>query len=452
MGRNLLNFQIALESVLVNKLRGILTALGIVFGVAAVITMLAIGSGAKKFILDQMKLIGTNNIVFEHKSAEDMEGSSEETTTAGSTSENKSQLDTWTPGMSINDLNAIISTAPTVDLLSPEIINETKAIYNGKILDVRCVGVSNAFFELNALSTARGMLFAPEHFNQRKAVCVIGKNIETKLFSGQNPLGKSIKCGTSYFTVIGILDRRIATRETLNALGVRDYNSDIFIPLEVSLIRFGDRSRIRKDDVGRNSDEQEGEMHQIDRLVVRVSDSKYLQATADVISRMLKTADVISRMLKRRHMGKVDFSVEIPELLLQQEQKTQDIFNLVLAVIAGISLLVGGIGIMNIMLASVYERIKEIGLRRSMGATSKDIVKQFLFEAMLVSIIGGILGILLGVGAAKGISQAADIPTTISWWSIILSFGVAASIGLIFGIFPARKAAQLDPINALRTE
>lgn len=442
MGRNLFNFQIALDSVIVNKLRGVLTALGIVFGVAAVITMLAIGSGAKKFLLDQMKLIGTNNIVFEHRSADDMEGSSDETTSAESTAENNSQLETWAPGMSVNDIEAIRRSTPSVDLLSPEIIIETRAIYNGKILDVRCVGVSNAFFELNGLSTTKGMLFAQEHFNQRKAVCVIGKNIESKLFSGQKAIGKSIKCGTSYFTVIGILDRRIATRETLNALGVRDYNSDIFIPLEVSLVRFGDRSRIRKDDVGRNSDEKEGEMHQIDRLVVRVSDSKYLQATADVIS----------RMLKRRHMGQVDFSVEIPELLLQQEQKTQDIFNLVLAVIAGISLLVGGIGIMNIMLASVYERIKEIGLRRSMGATSKDIVKQFLFEAMLVSIIGGILGILLGVGAAKGISQAADIPTTISWWSILLSFGVAASIGLIFGIFPARKAAKLDPINALRSD
>jgi putative ABC transport system permease protein len=144
--------------------------------------------------------------------------------------------------------------------------------------------------------------------------------------------------------------------------------------------------------------------------------------------------------------------MEIPELLLQQEQKTQDVFNLVLAVIAGISLLVGGIGIMNIMLASVYERIKEIGLRRALGATQKDVVLQFLFEAVLVSTIGGILGVFLGIAAAKAISTTAEIPTIISWWSIVLSFGVAAAIGLIFGIFPARKAARLDPIEALRNE
>jgi putative ABC transport system permease protein len=273
---------------------------------------------------------------------------------------------------------------------------------------------------------------------------VIGKLIETKLFSGIDPIGKSIKCGNNYFTIVGVLERRIATRETLTSLGLRDLNSDIFIPMEVSLMRFGDRSRIQKEHLGRQGrrNTEEVEVHQIDRLVVRVHDSKYLQPTADVIA----------RMLKRRHLGLVDFSMEIPELLLQQEQKTQDIFNLVLAVIAGISLLVGGIGIMNIMLASVYERIKEIGLRRAIGATRQDVVLQFLFEAVLVSIIGGILGVFLGVGAARAISTAAEIPTMISWWSILLSFGVAASIGLIFGIIPAQKAAKLDPIEALRNE
>lgn len=242
-----------------------------------------------------------------------------------------------------------------------------------------------------------------------------------------------------------MLEKRIATKETLSSLGLRDYNSDVFIPLDVSLIRFGDRSQIRSEHLGRRGSRnipEDLKVHQIDKIVVRVTDSKYLQPTADVVA----------RMLKRRHMDQVDFSMEIPELLLQQEQKTQDIFNLVLAVIAGISLLVGGIGIMNIMLASVYERIKEIGLRRAIGATHKDIVLQFLFEAILVSITGGLLGVLLGVLAARVIAGIADIPTIISWWSIVLSFGVAASIGLIFGIIPARKAARLDPIEALRTD
>ncbi len=443
MNRNVFNFRIAFESVLVNKLRGFLTALGIVFGVAAVIAMLAIGSGAKKFILDQMKLIGTNNIVFEQKSPEDSSTSTEGDTEAEMTAGNDNDLQTWAPGISINDVEAIESTIKSIELLSPEVTNQTKAIYSGKIIDVRVTGVRNSFFEINNLNTSKGKLFTEEHFRQRKSVCVIGKDLETRLFGGSSGLGKSIKCGNNYFKVIGILERRIASRDALNALGLSDYNTQIFVPLEVALMRFGDRSRITSSDVGRNSDDDnESPMNQIDRLVVRVEDSEYLQATADVIG----------RMLRRRHFDQVDFNVEIPELLLQQEQKTQDIFNLVLAVIAGISLLVGGIGIMNIMLASVYERIKEIGLRRSLGATSQDIIKQFLFEAMLVSIIGGLLGIMLGVGAARIISSAADIPTLISWWSIVLSFGVAASIGLIFGIVPARKAANLDPIHALRSD
>jgi putative ABC transport system permease protein len=444
MKRILFLIKVSVESVLINKLRGMLTALGVIFGVAAVIAMLAIGSGAKKFLLDQMRLIGTNNIVFTHVSPGKDKGSANEEETSVATANNETKLVTWAPGMSKSDLE-IIRNIPSVELLSPEIIRQTKVIFNGKILDLRCVGVTNNFFALNQLSTSKGNFFSEEQLHDNKPVCVIGKNVEIKLFNGKDPIGRSIKCGNNYFTVVGVLERRLATKESLTSLGLRDLNSDIFIPIEVSLIRFGDRSQIRKEDLGmrgRENSDKEVEVQQIDRLVVRINESKYLQSTADVIT----------RMLKRRHGGQVDFEMEIPELLLKQEQKTQDIFNMVLAVIAGISLLVGGIGIMNIMLASVYERIKEIGLRRAIGATQKDIVIQFLFEAIFVSIIGGVLGILLGVVSAKAIATTAKIPTIISWWSILLSFGVAASIGLIFGLFPARKAAQLDPIEALRTE
>ena len=176
--------------------------------------------------------------------------------------------------------------------------------------------------------------------------------------------------------------------------------------------------------------------------MVRVDNSKQLQ----------DSADLIGRILKRRHRDIIDFEIQVPELLLEQEQKTQDTFNFVLAVIAGISLLVGGIGIMNIMLASVLERIKEIGVRRSLGANQQDIIFQFLFEAVFISLIGGLIGVIVGVLAAKTISAYAEIPTIVSFWSILLSFGVAASVGLVFGIFPARKAAMQDPIKALRTD
>lgn len=441
--RLLFLFNMAIQSVMVNKLRGILTALGVVFGVAAVIAMLAIGSGAKMFILDQMKLIGTNNIVINHKASDDESAETEASSETKATNANQEKdLKPWAPGMTREDIE-VIRSIPSVDLVSPEIIRRTKAIYNGKILDLRCVGVTNSFFDINQLEISKGVLFTESHLQSALPVCVIGKQVEAKLFGGKDPIGQALKCGNSYFTVIGVLEKRSATKETLASLGLRDLNSDVFIPLDVSLIRFGDRSVISREHLDEWGDDQgKKEIQQIDRVVVRVKDSKYLQATAEVVS----------RMLQRRHDGNIDFEMEIPELLLQQEQKTQDIFNLVLAVIAGISLLVGGIGIMNIMLASVYERIREIGLRRALGATERDIVLQFLFEAVLVSTIGGLLGVFLGIAAARAISTTADIPTIISWWSILLSFGVAASIGLGFGIFPAQKAAKLDPIEALRTD
>ncbi|MBV6652794.1 MAG: FtsX-like permease family protein, partial [Mameliella sp.] len=212
--------------------------------------------------------------------------------------------------------------------------------------------------------------------------------------------------------------------------------------VSTALLRFRNRALITRDDLGDEEDNAPENYHQLDRLVVRIDDSKKLRASADVIA----------RILKRRHLDVPDVEIEVPELLLEQEQQTQDTFNLVLAVIAGISLLVGGIGIMNIMLASVLERIKEIGVRRSLGATQLDIILQFLFEAVFISLIGGLIGVLLGVAAAKTIASYADIPTIVSAWSILLSFGVAASIGLVFGLFPARKAARQDPIKALRSD
>jgi putative ABC transport system permease protein len=180
----------------------------------------------------------------------------------------------------------------------------------------------------------------------------------------------------------------------------------------------------------------------LDRVVIRMKESSTLQSAADLIA----------RILKRRHNDVVDYEIQVPELILQQEQKTQETFNIVLAVIAGISLLVGGIGIMNIMLASVLERIKEIGVRRSLGANRMDIIYQFLFEAIFISLAGGLVGIILGVIAAHVVAAQADIPTVVSTWSIVLSFGVAAFVGLVFGIFPARKAAYEDPIKALRSD
>jgi putative ABC transport system permease protein len=225
---------------------------------------------------------------------------------------------------------------------------------------------------------------------------------------------------------------------------------DVYLPVQTVLMRYKNRALVTKSILQReqrnNNDEESAQApknyHQLDRLVVQVRESDQLSPTADVLS----------RMLKRRHYDLVDYEITIPELLLKQQQRTKSIFNIVLGAIAGISLLVGGIGIMNIMLASVMERIKEIGLRLSIGAKKQDIVLQFLLEAMLISISGGLIGVFLGVALANIVSRIAEIPTIISVFSVIISFAVAATVGLVFGIAPARKAASQNPITSLRYE
>jgi putative ABC transport system permease protein len=232
---------------------------------------------------------------------------------------------------------------------------------------------------------------------------------------------------------------------------------DVYAPLQTVLVRYKNRDMITQTSIQKATRQQnmnqamgntEGQSraavnyHQLDRLVIQVANTELLTSSADVLS----------RLLKRKHYDVVDYEIEIPELLLKQQQRTNDIFNYVLGAIAGISLLVGGIGIMNIMLASVLERIKEIGLRLSIGAKKSDIIQQFLFEAIMISVSGGIIGVILGVTMALLVSSIADIPTIITFTSIVLSFGVAATVGLVFGIAPARRAANQDPITSLRYE
>jgi len=306
--------------------------------------------------------------------------------------------------------------------------------------------VTNAFFELNNLKLSSGTFFSEPHIEHGKPVCIIGKSIQSKFFSENSPLGKKIKCGNAWLTVIGVLERRNDSKEDLESLGIRNYNSDVYIPISTALLRFKNRALVNRSDIKRGDwDTGSGKpqnYHQLDKAIFRVSDA----------STILASRDLVGKILKRRHRDVVDYEIRVPEKELEAQQESQETWNNVLAFIAGISLLVGGIGIMNIMLASVLERIKEIGVRRSLGAKRNDIVLQFLFEAIFISLIGGIIGVLLGVGAAKFIEANYDIPTIIPIWAVVLSFVVAVSVGLVFGIFPAQKAAQMDPIKALRTD
>ena len=437
MQKLLLNISLAVEGVMANKLRAILTALGILFGVAAVITMLAIGTGAKLIILEQMKLIGSNTIVI--KSLQEVEEDDSEVEQGDSDSDKRP----YTPGLTLGDVWNIKETVPHVEAISPEIVINTSMIHSGIMIRSNCIGVTNELFEMNGMRLESGNYFHELHMEDGRPVCIIGKKIQTRLFKGADPIGKKIKCGQNWLKVIGVLEDRTASKEQLEELGIRDVNADVYVPITTALLRFENRARITSRDVGsRRENAPVVNYHQIDQMYVQVDETRHLQSVADVIA----------KTLKRRHKEVIDFEVDVPEKAIEAQQKTQETFNSVLAFIAGISLLVGGIGIMNIMLASVLERIKEIGIRRSLGATKKDIILQFLFEAIIISLLGGVLGVILGVVASKLISTAYDIPAEVTAWSMVLSFVVATSIGLIFGIVPAQNAAKHDPIKALRTD
>ncbi|MEP2774232.1 MAG: ABC transporter permease [Fulvivirga sp.] len=451
--RLLANLYIAIEAVVANRVRSILTALGIIFGVAAVIAMLAIGNGAQQEILEQIKLVGVNNIVIEPV----VEQTEEKVEDAFEGGEKKQS---FSPGLTMRDVEAIKKVVPGVATVSPEIVIDTYLIKRGIRRSAKLVGVEPSYFNISNFELAEGDMFNEEHLIKGAPVCIIGKAIKSKFFPTEDPIGKTIKCGNNWLTVIGVLKERLISESSISNLGIRDYNMDVYTPLQTVLIRYENRDLVTQSMIqganrgssgrviiigGGSSEEGESKVvnyHQLDRLVIQVGETEMLNPTADVLS----------RLLARRHFDVVDFEIEIPELLLKQQQRTNDIFNYVLGAIAGISLLVGGIGIMNIMLASVLERIKEIGLRLSLGAKKTDIINQFLFEAVMISVTGGIIGILLGVSLAYIVAEVAEIPTIVSFSSIILSFGVAATVGLIFGIAPARKAAKQDPISSLRYE
>lgn len=452
--RLLSNLYIAVEAVLANRLRSILTGLGIIFGVAAVIAMLAIGNGAQQEIIEQIKLVGVNNIIIKPIVEQTEENLAEE--------EDSKDQKKFSTGLSLEDKNSISSIVPGISSISPEIILDTYIIKNGIRRSAKLVGVEPSYFDIFNFELSEGKMFTEAQLTSGDAVCIIGKSIKTRFFPSENPVGKTIKCGSKWMKVVGVLEERYISEASISKLGIRDYNMDVYTPLQTVLIRFKNRAMLTEEMIrssnrgssgsfrGRGGTVIGGEeeivakknYHQLDKLVIQVSKTE----------KMTHTAEVISRMLERKHNQVIDYEIEIPELLLKQQQRTNDIFRYVLGAIAGISLIVGGIGIMNIMLASVLERIKEIGLRLSIGAKKSDIVNQFMFEAIMISITGGVIGILLGVFMALAVSQFADIPTVITFSSILISFFVATSIGLIFGIAPARKAASQDPITCLRYE
>ena len=445
------SFGTALEAVGHNRLRASLTSLGILFGVASVIAMLAIGKGAEQEILEQMRLLGTNNVVVTPLVQQE-EGDAE--------ASDERDAEKFTPGLSYADAKAL-QTLPSIDGVTGEIVLNTMFTREGQRRSGKLVGVDTAYFRLLHLTVAQGGLFSETHVTNAAAVAVIGHGVRARFFTTEDPIGKPLKVGGTWVTVLGVLADRQVTTEASDRLGIRDANMDVYVPITTMLRRFRDRSLVTQRDIelasrpagmviiGADSTEEEPEAraerlnyHQLDRIILRVDDTRL----------MGPVANVAQRMLERRHNTVIDFEVTVPELLLKQEQRTRTIFNVVLGAIASISLIVGGIGIMNIMLASILERIKEIGVRRALGATQKNILAQFLTEAVLISVAGGVAGVLVGGGLSILIERVAGIHTIVSPLSVMVAFGVSFAVGLTFGIVPAYRAAQQDPIECLRYE
>ena len=406
------SFSVSLNGILSHKLRAFLTMLGIIFGVAAVIAMLSIGAGAKQEALDQIKLLGMNNVIFRSQPIEtedDERGTIIEST-----------------GLTMDDSRALYMINPLVEAAVPQKeLTEMRVTQRSNVSEATVVGTTPEFKDVMSMTLKQGSFFNYQDVHQARRVCVLGSSVSSELFLYQNPIGSMVKVGDVWFTVIGVMTSK--PRSTgKGGIGDRDMNYDVYMPLSTATYRY-------------EIDKSEPE---VDQIILNISDSENIK----------EASNIAHSLISIRHNNLDDFTIVIPEELLRQSQQTQKIFNIVMGAIAGISLLVGGIGIMNIMLATILERTREIGVRRAIGATRKDILGQFLIEAVLLSFTGGIVGILIGFIMTQVISSYANWKTIIEFGSIMLSFGVSVSVGIIFGIYPARKAAMLDPIESLRYE
>jgi len=430
--------EVGLTGLLSHKLRSILTALGIIFGVAAVIAMLSIGEGARREALEQIRLMGVNNIIISAKDQTDQ-------------SFNKAKAN-FSPGLTELDGKAIKDICPMIDLIVPQWEKSVTAQYQNERVDAKIIGTTPDFLPMFNYSLNDGMFIRQAQVDDQANVCVIGNGVKEKLFHFESAIGKAVKLEKQWFTVIGVMEKQLAQSKKIENISLRNLNMDVYVPITTAkykLVRTkakGGSSRTTFFGGGMMSSSSGNETpvpkDQLDELVIKLTSEDALE----------EAVPLIKRILARRHYNIEDYDVVVPDVLVQQSQKTQRIFNVVMGAIAGISLLVGGIGIMNIMLASVLERTREIGVRRAMGASRSDIMSQFLFEALVLSVAGGLIGILVGYALTEIITLYAGWRTIMSIPSVFLSFFVSAGVGVAFGYYPARKAAFLSPIDALRYE
>ena len=428
--------KLGVRNLLLHKLRSFLTALGIILGVSSVISMLAIGEGSKQEALERIRELGASNVIIrsDKPKQEDDSGAGAAATSATQQQQGNEVLEY---GLKYKDFEVLKAALPTIRLAVPIALVRKNAQHERyRIANARIFGTTPDYLDVKNLSVRRGRFLTGPDVLTTANVAVLAAGAAQRLFNYEDPLAKPLLLGPGAYTVVGVLDRQGSGDATPGAIGQQNFNNDIYIPITAAQCRFGEMQ------VTARTGGISFERTQLHEITLVVNDQKLVS----------QTADMARRLLQANHPKGDDVDIQVPLELLHQEEEEKRIWNLVLGSIAGISLLVGGIGIMNIMLATVTERTREIGVRRALGAKRRDITLQFLVETVLLSLGGGILGILVGVTIPLVVSRFSEIETVLSVWSILLAFGIAAITGVVFGIYPARRAALMDPIEALRHE
>ena len=413
---------LGMRSLALHKLRSVLTVLGIIFGVSSVIAMLSIGEGANYEAQEEIKKLGSENIILKSKKPSEEEGSGYE----------KTEVSTY--GITWEDFRRVSDTLPRVKVLVPMRMVPVDGRYKQESTDVHVVGTSPSFLSVANGHLARGRFFNESDLDRLQPVCVLGSAVARILFPTVDPLGNDVKLGSLYFRIIGIMEPTGAASGT-GGSEANDRNRDVYVPWTTAERMYGQYT------VHVTSGSRSIEKVELHEVIINLESDRDVPASAQAL-----------RGLLSRFHAKQDFEVLVPLELLAQKERTKRIFNIVLGSIAAISLLVGGIGIMNIMLASIIERTREIGIRRALGAKKRDVMTQFLVETVVLSTSGGIFGIFLGIAIPYLVEMTSGMKTIVTPYSICLSFGISAAVGVIFGLYPASRAASMDPIEALRRE
>ncbi|MBN68508.1 MAG: ABC transporter ATP-binding protein [Gimesia sp.] len=438
--------RLAMKSLLLHKLRSGLTMLGIVFGVFSVIAMLAIGEGASAQAQKQVLELGATNVIVRSIKPPD------------EVAQTSSSARVLQYGLLRSDYKILTETLPTIVNAAPIREVDREVRFLKEAMNARVVGCTAEYMGMNHLDLAAGRFLTASDQNKLLNVAVVANEVANKLFKYENPLGQSIRIGPMFYTVVGVTKDRTASAAIGGSLSGQDYNKDVYIPIKTLQAREGDL------DIKRQAGSMTAEHIELNQITLRVSDK----------DTVLPTAQAIRETLEQSHPRNKDYAVVVPLELLKQAEQIRMIFNVVLGSIAAISLVVGGIGIMNIMLATVTERTREIGVRRALGARQRDIIEQFLTETIVLAGSGGLIGVAFGLltpvtflgiqwfvqnfvmeGGTAGSDVGRmffDLQPQIAFWSLPVAFGISVTIGILSGIYPAISAAKLDPIEALRHE